>query len=209
MLQFITTGSSRFSTAEEAQMVLEGGCRWIQLSEKGLAGQETILRDVASEIAVMCQEHEAFLIIEDDIDLVEDMKVHGLFMHDNSRESVMTARERLGANAVIGVAAKSAAEIKHLIGLDVDYVMVPVPENCTDIHEFYSDIVRRLTVENIDFHVVACGNISIADFAPLLKAGCAGVAVSEEITEASDPVATTVANMEALKKAREAADDLM
>ena len=206
MLQFITTDSSRFSIAEEAQMVLEGGCRWIQLSKRNFAGDEIAWRDMAKEIAVLCQEHEAFLIIEDDVDLVEDMKVHGLFMHDNSRESVIKARERLGANAVIGVAARSAVEIKHLIGLDVDYVMVPVSDQCYNKGAFYGDMTRKLIIENIDFHIVACGDISKEDFVSLFKAGCAGVAVSAGIADAEDPVDLTATIVESLKKAREVVD---
>ena len=77
MLQFITTVSSRFSVLEEVQMVLEGGCRWIQLAQSGFAGDESAIRDVAMEIVPMCQEKEAFFIIEDDLDLVEEMKCTG------------------------------------------------------------------------------------------------------------------------------------
>ena len=160
MLQFITTVSSRFSVLEEVQMVLEGGCRWIQLAQSGFAGDESVIRDVAMEIVPMCQEKEAFFIIEDDLDLVEEMKVHGLFMHDNSRASVMAARERLGANAVIGVWAHSYDEIKNLVGLDVDYVTVPSPEKSDDRETFYKDLAKKIIADNIGFHIVAAGDFA-------------------------------------------------
>ena len=106
MLQFITKTTQRFSMAEEAQMAIEGGCRWIQLSAASIGDSGLSLREVANEIIPLCQENEAFLIIEDDVNLVEELKVHGVFLRDHSRTTVMEARERLGAHAVIGVYAK-------------------------------------------------------------------------------------------------------
>ena len=34
MLQFITNASDKYSIAEEVQMAIEGGCKWIQLRMK-------------------------------------------------------------------------------------------------------------------------------------------------------------------------------
>ena len=78
--------------AEEAQMAIEGGCRWIQLSAASIGDSGLSLRDVANEIIPLCQENEAFLIIEDDVNLVEELKVHGVFLRDHSRTTVMEAR---------------------------------------------------------------------------------------------------------------------
>lgn len=207
MLQFITKASERYSVAEEVQMALEGGCRWIQLSGDGFGDKETSMRESLGEIVAMCQEHEAFLIIEGNVDLVEESKVHGLFLRDCSRDTVMSARERLGANAVIGVYARNVAEVKHLVGLDVDYVIVPVAEDCTDKGAFYRSIAGGMMDANIDFHVVAAGSFAPSDYMTLLEAGCAGVAVSDSIADADDPVAATVEILEALDAARTAVNN--
>lgn len=206
MLQFITKPSSQYSMPEEARMALEGGCRWIELSSEGLDQEENVLKDIAKEIMQLCEDKEAFLIIDDDVELVDELKVHGLLMHDNSRGAVMEARERLGADAVIGVAVKSAAEAKYLAGLDVDYLEVPVDETCTDKGAFYSEIVQALTDANLDFHVVACGALQPSDYEAVLKAGCSGVAVSGEIADAENPVEATAEICAALDAARKAAD---
>ena len=47
MLQFITHTSDKYSIAEEAQMAIEGGCRWIQLRMKDASDEE--VRNVASK----------------------------------------------------------------------------------------------------------------------------------------------------------------
>ena len=84
MLQFITKPSSQYSMPEEARMALEGGCRWIELSSEGLDQEENVLKDIAKEIMPLCEDKEAFLIIDDDVELVDELKVHGLLMHDPS-----------------------------------------------------------------------------------------------------------------------------
>ena len=48
MLQFITHPSDKYSIAEEVKMVIEGGCKWIQLRMKEASYDE--LRDTALEI---------------------------------------------------------------------------------------------------------------------------------------------------------------
>ncbi len=65
MLQFITHPSERFSIPEEVQMAIEGGCRWIQLRMKDTPVEE--IRAVATEIIPLCQESEAFLVIDDHV----------------------------------------------------------------------------------------------------------------------------------------------
>ena len=40
MLQFITHPSEKYSIAEEVQMAIEGGCRWIQLRMKDASDEE-------------------------------------------------------------------------------------------------------------------------------------------------------------------------
>ncbi|MBD5226126.1 MAG: hypothetical protein HDS68_09250 [Bacteroidales bacterium] len=206
MLQFITRNSDRYTIAEEVQMVMEGGCRWIQLSSSGLADNEDSMRAAAVDIMELSREQEAFLIIEDDIDLVEELKVHGVFMHDSSRESVMTARERLGADAVLGVGVSSAAEALHLIGLDIDYFIITCGNGCSDVVGFYADIVKKLSDANMYVHIVASGSICQSDFTGLIKAGCSGLAVSSEITEAEDPVGATRRLISGLEDARREAE---
>ena len=53
MLMFITHPSDRYSIAEEVQMVLEGGCRWIQLRLKNASDEE--FRQTAMELIPLCK----------------------------------------------------------------------------------------------------------------------------------------------------------
>lgn len=78
MLQFITHPSDKYSIAEEVQMALEGGCKWIQLRLKDASDEE--FRQTALEIIPLCQESEAFLVFDDRVELAMEMSVHGVHL---------------------------------------------------------------------------------------------------------------------------------
>ena len=119
MLQFITHPSERYSIAEEVQMALEGGCKWIQLRLKDATDEE--FRQTALEIIPMCKENEAFLVFDDRVELAMEMSVHGVHLGKNDMNPLV-ARETMGAEAIIGCTANTAADIKAFRGWDVDYV---------------------------------------------------------------------------------------
>ena len=94
MLQFITHPSERYSIAEEVQMALEGGCKWIQLRLKDATDEE--FRQTALEIIPMCKENEAFLVFDDRVELAMEMSVHGVHLGKNDMNPLV-ARETMGA----------------------------------------------------------------------------------------------------------------
>lgn len=210
MLQFITRRSDRWTTAEQAAKAIEGGCRWIQLSAESLPTETPHRREAVEGLIPICKENEAFLIIEDDVDLVDLLKVHGVCLRDNSRSAAMQAREQLGAEAVIGVEATSAAEIIALKGLDIDYIMVKAPADVTTaeaITAFYSGMLQMLEQQGIDVHIVAEGDYPVEVLTGLLSSGCAGVAVSALIADSENPASATATLLDALDKARKKAED--
>lgn len=210
MLQFITRRSDRWTTAEQAAKAIEGGCRWIQLSAESLPTETPHRREAVEGLIPICKENEAFLIIEDDVDLVDLLKVHGVCLRDNSRSAAMQAREKLGAEAVIGVEATSAAEIIALKGLDIDYIMVKAPADVTTmeaITAFYSGMLQTLEQQGIDFHIVAEGDYSVDVLTQIPTTGCAGVAVSGLIADSEDPASATTTLIDALDKARKKAEE--
>ncbi|MDE5806166.1 MAG: thiamine phosphate synthase, partial [Paramuribaculum sp.] len=78
MLQFITNNSEKYSIAEEVQMALEAGCKWIQLRMKDATDEE--VKEVALQLIPMCQENDAFLIIDDRVELVNELRVSGVHL---------------------------------------------------------------------------------------------------------------------------------
>ncbi len=196
MLMFITHPSDRYSIAEEVQMVLEGGCKWIQLRLKDATDEE--FRQIALEIIPICRENEAFLVFDDRVELAIEMGVHGVHLGKNDMDPKL-ARETMGAEAIIGVTANTTEDILSLRGLDVDYVGLGPYRFTTTKHKLspilgidgYADIMTNIHDAGVRLPVVAIGGIAIDDIPMLMQTGINGIAVSGSIINADDPVEYT------------------
>lgn len=202
---FITHPSSRYSIAEEVQMVLEGGCKWIQLRLKDATDEE--FRATALEIIPMCQENEAFLVFDDRVELAMEISVHGVHLGKNDMNPLQ-ARETMGAEAIIGVTANTAEDILRFNGWDVDYVGLG-PYRFTTTKEKlspvlgidgYQKIVSKVREADMLLPIVAIGGITIDDIPALMKTGINGVAMSGAIINADDPVEYTRKVIESLNE---------
>ncbi len=193
---FITHPSDRYSIAEEVQMALEGGCKWIQLRMKDASDEE--FRQTALEIIPMCQENEAFLVFDDRVELAMEMGVHGVHLGKNDMNPLQ-ARETMGAEAIIGVTANTADDIIRFRGWDVDYVgLGPFRYTTTKSNlspvlgiDGYREIVKAVRDSGMTLPIVAIGGITIDDIPAIMATGVNGVAVSGAILNADDPVEYT------------------
>lgn len=205
MLMFITHPSDRYSIAEEVQMVLEGGCKWIQLRLKDVYDEE--FRQTALEIIPLCKENEAFLVFDDRVELAMEMGVHGVHLGKNDMNPLQ-ARETMGAEAIIGVTANTAQDIIKFRNQDVDYVgLGPFRFTTTKTKlspvlgvEGYTSIVKEVREAGMSLPIVAIGGITLEDIPSLMPTGVNGVAVSGSIINASDPVAYTRQLLETLSE---------
>lgn len=195
MLQFITSTSDKYSIAEEAQMAIEGGCLWIQVSQSlpdGITQKEVLL-----ELQPVCEENEVFLMADSDVELAKEMRIHGVHLKKNDMEPA-EARELLGPHAVIGIDADTAADIIALRGLDIDYAVL----DFDDRHGIPAirKIIDEVRKEGVEIHIVARGRFALSDFSELKQAGVNGFAVSRQITDTSDPVAATAEILDAISR---------
>lgn len=205
MLQFITHQSDRFSIPEEAQMAIEGGCRWIQLRMKDASDDE--VRAVANEIIPLCKENDTFLIIDDRVELVNELRVSGVHLGKEDMDP-MEARDILGPHAIIGVTANTAEDIISFKGKDVDYVgLGPVHFTTTKAKlspelgiEGVKRVIDEVRANGVELPIVAIGGVTENDIEPLLAAGINGIAVSGAIINADDPVELTSKMIERLQK---------
>lgn len=78
---------------------LEGGARLVQYRDKS-SDSDRRLRE-ASELAALCRDHDALLLVNDDVQLAKACGAHGVHLGRNDA-SIEKARELLGAGAVIG-----------------------------------------------------------------------------------------------------------
>ncbi len=203
MLQYITNQSEKYSIPEQAQMVLEGGCRWIQLRMKESPIEE--IRAVAMELIPLCKEYEAFLVLNDHVELTNELHIHGVHLGQHDMPP-MEAREILGPEAIIGVTANTAEQIIKFIGMDVDYVgLGPMRFTTTKANlspvigiEGYRDIISTVRKAGVELPIVAIGGITLDDIPAIMSTGVNGVAMSGAILNANDPVEYTARVLEAL-----------
>lgn len=196
MLQFITHPSERYTIPEEVQMVLEGGCKWVQLRMKNASDEE--FKETALEIIPMCKENDAFLVFDDRVELAIELSVHGVHLGKNDMKPY-DARELMGPEAIIGCTANTAEDIIRLKGLDVDYVglgpyrFTTTKSNLSPVigTEGYAQIVKTVRDAEIELPIVAIGGITLEDLPSIMSTGVNGVAMSGAIINADDPVEYT------------------
>lgn len=195
MLQFITSSSDKYSIAEEAQMAIEGGCLWIQVSQSLPDG--VTQKEVLQELQPVCEENEVFLMADSDVELAKEMRIHGVHLKKDDMKPA-EARELLGPHAVIGVDADTAADIIALRGLDIDYAVL----DFDDRHDIPTirEIVNEVRKEKVEIHIVVRGRFLHSEFSELKQAGVNGFAVSRQITDTPAPVAATAEILDAISR---------
>lgn len=191
MLQYITNTACGKSIPEQVKAVLAGGCRWIQLRMKD-AGHDEVM-EMAKTIKPLTDEKEAFLIINDYVDICRDVNCTGVHL-GKSDTPPSKARMELGPLAVIGVTANTFADIEAVRSLDIDYIgMGPFADTKTKEKlapilglAGVSALCNEMNAAEINIAHVAVGGVKLEDVKPLLEAGCDGIAVSGAIAFADD-----------------------
>lgn len=204
MLQFITNTNSPVPVEAQVAAAIEGGCRWIQLRMKKADDDE--IRRVVKLIKPLCEREEAFLILNDRVELAKELEVSGVHLGKEDM-SPTKARAILGAGAVIGVTVNTYEDVLRVANCDIDYIGIgpfrytTTKENLAPLlgTDGIREICRRMRDDDITIARVAVGGIEEADIEPLMRAGVNGVAVSGAIANAADIAQATNAMVKALE----------
>lgn len=192
MLQFITNQSDRYSIEEEVKMVVEGGCKWVQLRMKDASYDK--MKATAEKIIPICKDNGVILVIDDNVELVKELRVHGVHLGKEDMPPAQ-ARELLGPHAIIGVTANTAADIMAMRGIDVDYVgLGPFRYTSTKKKlspilglDGYRTIMQEVKSQGNRLPVVAIGGITLEDIDDIMSTGVQGVAMSGSIINSDNP----------------------
>ena len=116
MVQTNTIAKNMAKYTENVKVALKNGCQWIQLRMEETADAESL--HVASSIKKLCDKYHAYLIIEDQVGLVKQVKANGV--HLNEKSAIREARKELGARYLICVDALDGKEARrnHAMGAD-------------------------------------------------------------------------------------------
>lgn len=194
MLQFITQPDERYSIPEQCQMVIEGGCEWIQLRLSSVDIAD--LRQTASELVPLCKETQTILLIEDHPELARELGVSGIHITLKSGLDARKVREECGPEPIIGAEVRTADRILELQDADIDYVTLSA--DLSD--EARTMICNAAYTRGNVLPVVFEGDYRQHDASLLRVMGANGVLTGRYIMESDDPVSYTARFIKAMKE---------
>ena len=204
---YLVTQESRSAgrdTESVVEAALDGGVDAVQLREKGRSARERYalgerLRDRTADADVP-------LIVNDRVDLAAAVDADGVHL-GQSDLPVATARDQLGAEAIVGVSASTVPEARAAADAGADYLGVgavyatetkDVPAETNGVGP---ERVAAIA-DAVDLPVVGIGGIDADNASAVAAAGAAGVAVVSAVTAADDPHAAAAELREVVDDAR-------
>jgi thiamine-phosphate pyrophosphorylase len=169
------------------------GANWIQY--RCLSKNDIELVSEINEIAVICDDWGATLIITDHYHLLDRVDVQGVHLEDMQADFI-AIREQIGNEKTLGGSANSLRDIKQIASSGVvDYVGCgPFSVTLTKPNDYevlgfagYKSIVSDLATAEIKMPVLAVGGITLSDVDELMETGIYGIAVCGAINKAENP----------------------
>jgi thiamine-phosphate pyrophosphorylase len=183
------TLQDRFSHAELAARVAEGGGAVVQFREKRPRTTQELV-EAARRIREALADSRTSLVVNDRADVAAAVEAEGLHLGQHDLEPAV-ARELLGPHVVIGGTANNLAEAIAVAARgEIDYLGVgPVfgtRSKARPAPALGVEGLRRI-VEAVEKPVIAIGAITAERVAEVLDAGAHGVAVLSAVVCARDP----------------------
>jgi thiamine-phosphate pyrophosphorylase len=188
-LHYLTQDMPHRSHVDQAHIACGAGANWIQY--RCLTKSDEELIDEIGEIAAICDDWGATLIITNHYHLVGMVDVQGVHIEDFDAD-LAAIREEIGEDKTLGT---SATNIEGLLRVQatgvVDYCGYGPFANTTtkpnDKPLLGFEGYRALRGQLTEIPVIAVGGIQLADVTPLLETGVYGIAVSSAINLAENP----------------------
>lgn len=194
-LQSVTDGTGVEETVRQAERVLEGGCRWVQVRMKEATRAERA--DAAVRVRDLCRAAGAVCLVDDDVEVARDLGIGVHLGKDDMGAS--QARGVLGEEAIIGRTANCAADVDSAMEQGgADYLGVG-PFRFTQTKKKLAPVLGAGGIGALGMRhgrgalpVVAIGGITVRDVNGIMRLpGVQGVAVSGAVNHSADPVGQT------------------
>jgi thiamine-phosphate pyrophosphorylase len=174
---------------ELAETALSGGASVIQYRDK--SADLTKREHQAARLRELCEQYNAVLIINDDINLARSVEAHGIHIGVNDM-SYEDARDALGENAIIGVSCYANFERARLFAqMGADYVAFgaffasPTKPQAANAS---LDLLQRARQE-LEIPVCAIGGVTAENASLLVEAGAEMVATISGVFADEDTLA--------------------
>lgn len=184
--------------------VCKAGVSWVQLRIKNKPKEEII--NIGKEILVICNQHNAKLIINDSVEICKAVGAHGVHL-GRSDGNAAEARAILGEKAIIGVTVNTFEHIQEAVNDNIVNYAGLGPYRFTSSKSNLSPVLGQEGVENIfkSYHlhqfqlpIVVIGGVLPEDVKNITKSGAHGVAVISGINQAENKTEAVQAYLKAL-----------
>lgn len=187
---YLTQNLPNRSHIEQVNIACEAGANWIQY--RCLTKPDDELIDEIDEIAAICDEWGATLILTNHYHLLDRVDAQGVHIEDFDAD-FEDIRASIGDDKTLGASATNIARLLNVQSTGVVDYCGYGPFAHTDTKpnnepllgfEGYRELQKH---PEIEIPVIAVGGIQLADVEPLLETGIYGIAVSAAVNLAIDP----------------------
>jgi len=173
------------TVTEAVEEAIQGGATFIQLREKNLSYEEFL--KTAIDVKSVTDKYNIPFIINDNVDIAVKVGADGVHI-GQSDEEIKTAREKLGADKIIGLSAGTVEEAVQAEQNGADYIGVGAVFNTStklDAITVSFETLREIC-NTIKIPVIAIGGISKNNALQLAGTGIEGISVVSAIFAQSD-----------------------
>ncbi|WP_051640734.1 thiamine phosphate synthase [Thiomicrorhabdus sp. Milos-T2] len=165
----------------KVQLSLEGGAKIVQFRDK--TNDSATKLTLAKQLKTLCQSYQAWLIINDDIQLAKQVNADGVHLGKDD-DDILSARQQLGNSAIIGVSCYNDLErAKQMQKLGASYVAFGrfYPSK-TKPHAPQAELTTLLKAkQSLNIPIVAIGGITANNAKTLIDSGADAVAVIQGV----------------------------
>lgn len=162
---------------DHVRQALEGGARIVQYRDKSSPFDQQMA--IAHQLKTLCDQYQAWLIINDSIELAKLSHAHGLHIGQQDSD-LQQARAQLGPNAIIGVSCyNDLSRAQQVQAQGANYVAFGrFFDSKTKPHAPPADLATLTQArKQLQLPIVAIGGIDKNNAPGLLQAGADSVAV--------------------------------
>jgi len=171
-----------YSVLEQVRLALQGGVKIIQIREKEMSEAEYI--KLASEALKLTRSHDAFLIVNDAVDVVKAIGSDGLHLGQEDMP-LKKARALLGDDVIIGISVKTVEEARQAETEGADYLAVNgvFPTSTKEDLGYCPGILGVSLIRQCTrLPIIGIGGINLGNCCSVIEAGADGIAVVTAIT---------------------------
>lgn len=164
--------------SKSCKMACDLGIKWIMLNTEGMS--EFDLEHEAVLCREICDDHEATLIIQNDVELAKRIEADGIHLEQDAMKP-MEAREILGTLPLMGATANDWQQVIALKEATVDYILFEY-ESIEQFVKFSKDMIGNKIV----YPLFAMNPKSIDDIKVIAKLSNGGITIGDMLIQSED-----------------------